>query len=252
MEKLTVIILTYNEEDYIEGAIETASFADEIIVLDSYSSDKTPIISQKHNVKFIQHKFENFSSQRLYASKFAEYNMILFLDADERIPILLREEIQNILMKNESVAAYKILFSQFFMGRQMKHGSYRNNWKIRLFNKRLCWYDETKLVHEKIIVKEGKTICLTHPIIHYGYRSWNHCINKKQTYAELQAQQLYKMQLKPNFFHFVIKPIYRFLNEYIFRAGFLDGFQGFASAFMNANYVGSRYIKLWLLYHKMN
>ena len=86
MEKLTIIIPTFNEEEFIEGAIETASFADEIIIIDSYSTDKTSELIKKHNVIFIQHKFENFSDQRYFAAKQATNNMILFVDADERIP----------------------------------------------------------------------------------------------------------------------------------------------------------------------
>lgn len=251
MEKLSIIILTYNEEDYIEDVIETASFADEIIVIDSYSTDKTPVLAQKYNVIFIQNTFENFSKQRYIAANRATNNMILFIDADERISDLLKEEIQGILKLEELNSAYKISFTHIFMGRHMKHGPHKNNYKLRLFNKRLCWYDESLLVHEKIIVKEGKIGRLIHPIIHYSYRSWNNCIKKRQLYAELQALQLYKKRIKPNVFHFVIKPTYRFFNEYFFKAGFLDGFPGFASAFKNANYVGTRYIKLWLLYHNM-
>lgn len=247
MEKLSVIILTFNEEDYIEGAIETASFADEIIIVDSYSTDKTPLLAQKHNVIFIQHPFENFSKQRFIAANKTTNDMILFIDADERISKLLKEEIQGVLKLKDPKSAYKILFSHIFMGRLMKHGPYKNNFKLRLFNKRLCWYDESKLVHEKIFVKVGKTGSLLHPIIHHSYRSWDNCIKKIQFYAELQAQQLFKKQIKPNAYHFVLKPTYRFLNEYIFGAGFLDGFPGFASAYKNAYYVGTRYIKLWLL-----
>ncbi len=251
MEKLTIIIPTFNEEDFIEGAIETASFADEIIVIDSYSTDRTSEIVQKHNVVFIQHPFENFSNQRYFAAKHATSNMILFVDADERIPDLLKEEIQNVLKMDDLYSGYEILFSHIFMGRQMKYGGFKNNWKLRLFNKRLCWYDETLLVHEKIIVKEGKTGRLKHTMDHYTYRSWNHYIKKKQLYAELQSQELYKKGINLNAFHFVIKPTYRFLYQYIFRGGFLDGFPGFASAFGNAYGVTTRYIKLWLFRHNM-
>jgi glycosyltransferase involved in cell wall biosynthesis len=251
LEKLTIIILTLNEEDFIEGAIEASSFADEIIVIDSYSTDKTPELVKKYNVVFIQHLFENFSNQRYFAAKHATNNMILFVDADERIPNLLKEEIQNVLKKDELNSGYEIFISGFFMGRRMKHGGFQNNWKLRLFNKRLCWYDESLLVHEKIIVKEGKTVRLKHSMDHYTFRSWNHYIKKKQLYAELQSQELHNKGIKPNAFHFIIKPIYRFLNHYIFRGGFLDGFPGFAVAFGNAYVVATRYIKLWLLCHNM-
>jgi glycosyltransferase involved in cell wall biosynthesis len=251
LEKLTIIIPTFNEEDFIEGAIETASFADEIIVIDSYSTDKTVELVKKYNVVFIQHKFENFSNQRYVAAKHATNTMILFVDADERVPNALKEEILSILKEDVINSGYEIFISVFFMGRQMKYGGFQNNWKLRLFNKKLCWYDETLLVHEKIIVKEGKTVRLKHPIEHYTFRSWNHYIQKKQLYAELQAQELYNKGIKLNAFHFVFKPTYRFLYHYIFRGGFFDGFPGFARAFSSAFGVTTRYIKLWLLHHNM-
>lgn len=251
MKKLTIIIPTFNEEDFIEGAIETASFADEIIVIDSYSTDKTSELVKKYNVIFIQHKFSNFSNQRYFAAKHASNDMILFVDADERISNLLKVEIQGILKMGDLYSGYEILFSNIFMGRRMKYGGFQNSWKLRLFNKRLCWYDEDILVHEKIIVKEGKTGRLKNAMDHYTYRSWNHFIKKKQLYAELQSQELFKKGIKLNAFHFVIKPVYRFLYQYIFRGGFLDGFPGFANAFVNAYGVKTRYIKLWLLRNNM-
>ena len=251
MKKLTIIIPTFNEEDFIEGAIETASFADEIIVIDSYSTDKTSELVKKYNVVFIQHKFSNFSNQRYFAAKHASNDMILFVDADERISNLLKVEIQGILKMGDLYSGYEILFSNIFMGRRMRYGADQNNWKLRLFNKRLCWYDEALLVHEKIIVREGKTGRLKNTIDHYTYRSWNHFIKKKQLYAELQSQELFKKGIKLNAYHFVIKPAYRFLYQYIFRCGFLDGFPGFASAFVDAYGVRTRYIKLWLLRNNM-
>ena len=251
MEKLSVIILTFNEEDFIEEAIESVHFADEIIVMDSFSTDKTPELVKNKNVVFIQNEFKNFSDQRYLACKHVTNNMILFLDADERISKSLKDEILILLNKNEQKSAYKILFSNIFMGKQLKYGHYKDNRKIRLFNKNKCWYDESKLVHEKIIIKDGEIGNLINPIIHYNYRSWNHFIFKKNHYAELQAVQLFKKGIKPNVFHFILKPTYRFINQFVFRAGFLDGFPGFASAYINSYYVMTRYIKLWIMHHNM-
>jgi len=251
LEKLTIIILTFNEEDFIEEAIESSSFADEIIVIDSYSTDNTPNIVQKFNVVFIQHSFEDFSSQRYLAAKYATNNMILFIDADERVSSSLKKEIQSVLKMDELNSGYEILISNFFMGRQIKYGGFQNNWKLRLFDKRYCWYNENLLVHEKVVVKKGKIGRLNHSINHFPFRSWNHYINKKQLYAELHSQELYKKGMKPNAYHFVIKPIYRFFYHYFFRFGILDAFPGFAMAFGKSYYVCTRYIKLWLLQHNM-
>lgn len=250
MEKLTIIILSFNEEDFIEEAINSASFADEIIVVDSLSGDKTKEIVEKLGVILIEKKFEDFSSQRLFAALRSTHDMILFVDADERISDSLHKEIQDILKSNRILSAYEISFKHIFMGRQMNSG-FKKNWKLRLFNKKLCWYDESRLVHEKLIVKTGKIGRLKNPIIHHTYRSWDHYTQKKQLYSELQAKQLFLKGVKPNVFHFTIKPMHRFFHQYFFKFGFLNGFQGFVGAFINASFVMSRYIKLWLLYHKM-
>jgi hypothetical protein len=121
-----------------------------------------------------------------------------------------------------------------------------------LVDKRYCWCDEKLLVHEKIVVQQGNIGYLKNPINHFPYRSWNHFIEKKQYYAKLQAKQLVEQGIKPNAYHFIIKPTFRFLNQYLFKGGFLDGFPGLANAIGNAYGVLSRYINLRLLIKNMN
>lgn len=247
--KITAIIPTFNEEIHIEEAIKSVSFADEIIVIDSYSTDNTVVLIKKHKVTLMQRVFDDFSSQKNYAIDQAKHDWVFVLDADERVTETLREEIlQTVLNKTQSVA-YWIYRSNIFMNRKIKYSGWQNDKVIRLFNKEYCKYNG-RLVHEEIFT-EGKVGFLKNKIEHYSYKNFDTVILKRNRYAQLQAETLYKKGVTPNLFHFLIKPAFRFFKHYIIQRGFLDGFQGFIISFMYVYTVFVRYIKLWLLIRKM-
>ncbi|MGS2739883.1 glycosyltransferase family 2 protein [Sinomicrobium sp. M5D2P17] len=248
MTKLTIIIPTLNEEEFIEQAILSATFADEILIIDSFSDDRTLEIAKQHTVSIYQRKFDDFSSQKNYAIDQAKNDWIFILDADEVIDPGLREEIISELGKEEPCAAYEIRTVRIFMARQMKYGTAKNDTKTLLFHKKYCRFG-TKLVHENLVV-EGKTGALKNYILHYTYRGFDHFIGKKNHYAWLQAREMFAKGKKANLFHILIKPSFRFFSEYILKRGFMDRFPGFVSAYINSYGVMSRYIKLWLLQHK--
>ena len=248
--RVTAIIPTFNEEIHIEEAIKSVSFADEIIVIDSYSTDNTVALIKKHKVTLIQRVFDDFSSQKNYAIDLAKHNWIFVLDADERVTEALREEIlQTLLNKEEKPVAYWIYRSTIFMNRKIKYSGWQNDKVIRLFNKEYCKYNG-KLVHDEIAA-DGQVGFLKNKIEHYSYKNFDTAILKRNKYAQLQAETLYKKGVTPNVFHFLIKPPFRFFKHYIIRRGFLDGFQVFIIAFIYFYTVFVRYIKLWLLIRKM-
>ena len=156
MTKISAIILTFNEEQNIEEVIETVSFADEIIILDSLSQDKTKEIALKNQkVKFFEKKFENYTSQRNFALELAAHDWILFLDADERIVPKLKEEIFNAVRSNEFVAYH--FYRKFYYNRKPIHFSgTQTDKRICLFRKSKAKYSSQKLVHETLEI-EGKT-----------------------------------------------------------------------------------------------
>lgn len=249
MRKITAIIPTFNEEMHIEEAIKSVSFADEIIVIDSYSTDNTGALVKKYNVTFIQREFDDFSSQKNFAIEKAKYDWICLLDADERIPDILKNEILETVAKSNEVVAFWIYRSNIFMNRIIKHGGWQNDKVIRLFRKDSCRYNG-KLVHEEIKT-EGKVGYLKNKIIHDSYKGIDNVISKRNKYAELQAKTLYNKGLKPNAFHFLMKPTFRFVKHYFIQKGFLDGFPGFIISFMYFYTVLMRYVKLWLMNRKM-
>ncbi|ARV10490.1 lipopolysaccharide biosynthesis protein [Winogradskyella sp. PC-19] len=238
--KLSVIIPTYNEENYVEKAIRSVRFADEIIVVDSFSTDKTVEIAEKYNCKITQRKFDNFSNQKNHALQFASGEWVLFVDADERIPYALKSEIKAAMNSNKH-AGYKLNFPHFYMNRFLYNHS--DN-VLRLVKRENCRFEG--LVHEKLII-DGTVGQLKNPVLHFTYKGLPHYISKKDSYAWFQAEQMLKKGKKATYFHLAFKPFYRFFSSYILRRGFLDGIPGLTVATINAYGVFSRYVKLMLL-----
>ncbi len=247
-EKVTSLLITYNEEKHIRDFILNMNFVDEIIVIDSFSNDNTiAIIKEYPHVKFFQRKFDNFSSQKNFAIEKANNDILLFFDADERIPPLLKEEIITTVnkLKEEDNIAFRVYTRPFFMGREIKYSGIQNDNPVRLFRKKFCRYDG-ELVHENIKT-DGQIRKLKHRMLHYSYKNFDHYISKINNYAWLQAEELYKKGKKVNVFHVTVKPVFRFFKHYILGLGFLDGFPGFILAIVRSYGVLSRYLKLWLL-----
>ncbi|MGO4910828.1 glycosyltransferase family 2 protein [Leeuwenhoekiella sp. W20_SRS_FM14] len=243
---ITVIIPTYNEERFIKQALQAASFADECLIIDSYSTDNTLAIAKQWNCKVIKRKFDDFSSQKNYAIKEAAHDWIFILDADEFLLPKLQEEIQQAIQSKKH-QAYKVLRRNFFINRFLKNGSNGRDSAVRLINKNTCHYEG--LVHERMIVA-GSTGTLSSYMYHYTYTNLRTFLVKKNKYAALQAAQKHHKGAKTVFMHLLIKPAGRFWGEYILKKGFLDGVAGLTSTRMNGYGVLSRYIKLRNLSHK--
>ena len=240
MKTISVIIPTYNEEAYIFRALFSVKFADEIILIDSFSTDRTVDIAKEFNCKVLQRQFDNFSNQKNHALQFATGDWILFLDADERITYNLQLEILNAVNQHKHTA-YKLNFPHFFMNRFLYHHSSN---VTRLVVRDKCHYEGS--VHEKLIV-EGSIGKLKNPVLHYTYKGLEHYIKKRDVYAWFQAEQLHDKGTKVKYLHLIFKPFFRFFSSYILKRGFLDGIPGLAISGVNAYGVFSRYAKLMLI-----
>lgn len=240
MSKLSVIIPAYNEELFIADAIKSVSFADEIIVIDSYSTDATAQYAKAAGCRVLQRRFDNFSDQKNYAIKEASGDWILFIDADERITQKLRIEIQETLA-NPRHNSYRLRFPHFFMNRFLYHKVDR---VVRLVKNNGVYF--TGDVHEKLQVK-GTTGELKNSVIHYTYKGLFQTLAKKDSYAWFQAGMGIKQGKKVTYFHIVFKPLYRFFHTYIIKRTFMDGVPGLATASVDAYGVMSRYVKMMLL-----
>lgn len=240
--KLSVIIPTYNEYSYLQDAVHSVSFADEIIVIDSYSTDGTEILAASLGCKVIQRKFDNFSCQKNHAIPYAKGEWILFMDGDERISTLLQTEILAKISHSSSYSGYKLRFPHFFLNRFLFHKADKVMRLVRNENIRF-----TGDVHEKLRIKKGKTAVLDHFVLHYTYKGIFHFLSKKESYAWFQAGEFHKKKKKVTYYHLAFKPFYRFFSTYILKRGFLDGTAGFAGATIDAYGVFARYAKAMLI-----
>lgn len=241
---LSALLITYNEESNIKEALLNLSFADEIIVVDSFSTDQTvAIASSFKNVKVFQHVFDNFALQRNYALSLASNQWILFIDADERITPKLQQEINAIINEADSYPAYFMYRNFIFENKKLRFSGWQTDKIIRLFKKENATYNIEKIVHEKLIVN-GKTGKLKHKLIHHSYSNYEDYKQKMIFYGKLKAQEELLKKTNPNFFHFYIRPLYQFLNQYLLRFGFLDGKKGIIICYLNAMSVAIRFQEL--------
>lgn len=248
--KISALAITFNEAEQIEGFIKSLWFADEIIIVDSHSTDETVEIASKfENVKIVFRDFDNFSSQKNFAISQAKNDWILFFDPDEFISEALAKEIISTLQKPNAIAYY-IKRELYFMGKPIKFSGFQTDWVIRLFNKNFCKYNKNK-VHE-LIETNGVTAKLKNKVAHHSYKGIDNYTGKLHNYSKLQAEMLFEKEVRPNAYHFLFRPFYRFWHQYLLRLGILDGKEGFILAYINAFSVFKRYVNLWLLYRKIN
>lgn len=246
MEKLTAIIPTGNEIHNIEAVIKSVDFADEILVVDSFSTDGTYEKAQSLAHKVIRREYQYSASQKNWAIPKASHEWILLVDADERVTPELKEEVISIL-KNppQDIVAYWIGRMNHFMGERVHYSGWRNDSVIRLFKRDFCKYQD-KHVHAEIIAN-GSIGTLKQKFYHNTYITFDKYIEKMNRYAWWQAKDYDKKTGKLTPYHFVIKPFWGFFKHYIIQSGFRDGVVGFTIGFLQAYVVFMRYVKLWLL-----
>jgi len=249
--KLTALIPAGNEIHNIEEVIKSVDFADEILVADSYSSDGTYVKALEMATRVIRREYEHSASLKNWAIPQASHEWILLVDADERVTPELRDEVLSIL-KNPSndIVGYWIGRINYFMGERVHHSGWKNDKVIRLFKRDHCRYED-KFVHSEIIA-HGKVGTLKNKFTHNTYVSLNKYIEKMNRYADYQAKDYDQITGRLTPYHFVFKPLYRFLKHFVIQRGYKDGVVGFSIAYIQSYGIFMRYIKLWLLRREKN
>ena len=242
MEKLTAIIPTFNEAHNIVDAIKSIEFADEIMIVDSFSTDKTIDLAKPLSNTILKREFEYPASQKNWAIPQAKYQWILLLDADERVTSKLKDEIIKIINSNTIYSGFWIKRKNYFMGRKIHFSGWQRDKVIRLFKRDECKYED-KYVHEEII-SNGKIGILKNKLTHNTFVSKEVYLKKLDRYARWQAKDYDTRITTITFFHTLIKPAFRFIKHYIFQLGFLDGYAGFIISLYQAKAVRMRYAYL--------
>jgi glycosyltransferase involved in cell wall biosynthesis len=252
MQKITAAVITYNEENRIERCLKNLDWVDEIVVIDSYSTDRTVDICRHYTQKVFQHAWpNNYAEQKSKAHGYASHDWILFIDADEVVTKALRDEI-TVLFKAEPAAdAYAIPRREYFSGKWIKAGGWYPQYKTILYRKSMGeWVNP---IHEKFVTR-GATVHLMNPILHDGYGDFKTFSDKFNVYSSLEAERTFREGRRSRFslLKAVFKPLERFYGRYIRHRGYRDGVHGFyMAAVIGFNYFLQE-IKLYELFSEQH
>ena len=246
---LSVILITKNEEANLKDCLESVSFADEIIVVDSQSSDKTQEIARSFGAKLeITSDWPGFGPQKNRALNLATQDWVLSIDADERVTPELKQEILATMASANAADCYAIPRSSWYCGRFMKHSGWYPDYVDRLFKRGSAKFSD-HLVHERLL-PTGSSGKLNNHFLHYSYRDFSQVLKKVDVYSSAAAQQAYKQGKKGGLGEALIHGFWAFFRTYVLRRGFLDGKHGLALAISNAATSYYKYLKLWQLQNK--
>ncbi len=245
MTTLSVCIVTQNEECNIETTLQTIIFADEIIIVDSYSSDQTVNICKKYTNKIYFNHWQGCGIQKKFALEKASCDWVLILDADERLSLDLQQEIQHTIINANQHSGFLIPFQTFYLGKAIKYGDWYKEQHLRLF-KRSQGQIIANYVHFGLQVT-GSIGKLHNRISHNSFPNVEIILNKINNYSTLGAKDKLKAGKTANLFTAISHGCFTFIRGYIFRLGFLDGKYGFILAISNAQGAYYKYIKLMFL-----
>ncbi len=244
--QLSVIIITKNESDHIQRCLKSVDWADEIIVLDSGSSDDTVALCKQFTASVFETNWPGFGPQKQRALDKATGDWVLSIDADEQITDELKQEIQ-LAMQTETDGYYIPRLSSY-CGKQIKHGGWWPDHVLRLFQRQQGHFTDD-LVHERILV-DGTIKKLQNPILHEAFINPDEVLHKVNNYSTLGAQKLYDQGKSTTLPKAILKGFWTFFKTYIIKASFLDGTQGLMLAISNAEGTYYKYIKLLDLQHR--
>lgn len=244
MQKLSVVIITLNEEKNIQRCLDAVKdFADEIVVVDSISTDKTKEICLQNKVRFIEHRFEGHIEQKNWAAAQASYDFVLSLDADE----VVSEELKKSILEakaNKEFDGYYFNRMTSYCGQWIKHCGWYPDKKLRLWDRtKGSWTGINP--HDRYELQAGCTQkYLKGDLLHYTYNSISEHVTQYNKFTDIGAREAYKQGKNSNLFIAFYKSAWKFKRDYIFKLGFLDGYYGFIICRLSANATFLKYIKL--------
>jgi glycosyltransferase involved in cell wall biosynthesis len=245
---LSVIVITKNEAHDIRRCLASVRFADEVIVLDSGSTDDTVAICREYTDKVSVTDWQGFGIQKNRALTLATGDWVLSLDADEEVPPALAEEIRQVITADTGLAAYRMPRRSSYCGHWIDHSGWWPDYVTRLFRRRAARFNDN-LVHESLLV-DGPTGTLQAPLLHYSFKDFDEVLDKVNAYSSAGAQMLHARGKKASLRQAVGHGLWAFIRTYFLRRGFLDGRAGFMLAVSNAEGTYYRYIKLMHLMEK--
>lgn len=245
---ISALIITKNEEHNIADCLASVSWADEIVVVDSLSTDQTAEIASKCGAKVFQKEWSGYSAQKNFGAALCSGDWILSIDADERVSPALRDEICA-ATKTAEHAAYRIFVRDYMFGKWIEHGSWPNQCHVRLYRRGLGeWRSE---VHESVVVRGSVGVLQGH-LLHYSHLTIARFVQKMNSYTDIEAARWYEQGVRKSWPIAVLSPLRIFWDEYVAKRGCLDGGHGFVLAVLYAFYFFLARVKLWELWYKQD
>ncbi len=243
--KLSVIIITKNEADNIQACLDSVSFADQRIIVDSGSSDATVAIARAAGATVIETDWPGFGPQKNRALQAAGGEWVLSLDADERVTPELAAEIRSVISMPDAADAYEISRLSWYCGRFIRHAGWSPDYVLRLFRRGTARFSD-HVVHERVL-SDGPSLKLDSRLLHYSFRDFSQVLEKVDHYSTLSAQQAYARGKRATVATALLHGCWAFMRTYFLRLGLLDGQHGLALAISNAEGSYYRHVKIWHL-----
>ena len=243
MPKVTVTVITLNEANHIEAALASVAWADEIVVVDSGSSDGTADLARRQGARVEVRAWPGYSAQKNYAASIASHDWILSLDADERVSPDLASEIRILLQSEPPARGYRVPRVSFYLGRWIRGTDWYPDYQLRLYDRRAGEWNGRR-VHESVALK-GEPGELKHDLQHFPYRDISHHLQTIDRYTTLAAEQMRADGRTVSLAGLILHPPFAFLRNYVLRGGFRLGGVGFIVCALNSYYVFLKLAKAW-------
>ena len=241
--RLSVIVITFNEEDRLRTCLDSVAWADEIVVVDAESQDKTAQIAREFTDQVLIRPWPGFAAQKNFGLEHASGDWILSLDADEEVSRELREDVTQVLAQPEGAEGYAVPRRNIFLGQWIRHGGLYPDWQVRLFRRGAGRFLDRD-VHESVQVS-GRVGRLRGHIVHRSYQGVADFFERANRYSTLAADELRRSGTRARARELLARPLGRFLATYVLKLGFLDGRKGLLLAALYAYYVFMRTAKVW-------
>lgn len=242
-KKITVIIPTGNEERNIEACLDSVAWADEVIVVDSFSEDATPQLARARGVRFVEHEYVNSATQKNWIIPQATHPWVMIVDADERVTPELRDEILATLERDGPADGYRIYRINHFMGKRIRYCGWQNDHCLRLFRRDKGRYQDRE-VHADVEI-DGRVEFLRGKLLHYTFVSFEQYMKKFDRYTTLAASDRARSGRAVGVVNLLLRPMGRFFKQYVLKQGFRDGKAGLILCSLAAYSVFLKYAKLW-------
>jgi glycosyltransferase involved in cell wall biosynthesis len=248
-EPISAFIITFNEEERLVPCLKSLSFCDEIVIIDSYSTDATLEIARQFRAKILQRKWEGYVSQKTFGLSQVTHDWVINVDADERVSPELRESILNVLASpSEDVEGYLCNRVVFHLGRWWRRGGWYPEYRLRFFRRRNALWGGMD-PHERVEVP-GRTPVISGELYHFSYRNLGDQFGRLDRYSSISAVEEFKNGKRATAFKIIANPIARFIKFYLIKGGYREGVPGIIMALAESYYTLMKYAKLWELQHQ--